>query len=189
MLSKRSRQPAVANTSAIPRDSLMRGGCAADGLTLVESLIALVILSIGLLGLAGMQLNSMQATQNAQMRTEAFQLASALADRMRANRANCGAYAFNGNKDKGSAVELTAGDNALQVSAQPRVTNDLQDWWPAVDDALPAARADIDVVETGPGSRNHNVTIRLDWKADRRDTRNSGDDNTARRNVRLETWL
>jgi type IV pilus assembly protein PilV len=66
------------------------------GLTLVEILVALLILSIGLLGLAGLQTASLRFNTSAYFRTQATALAYGLADRMRANReaALDGAYAF-----------------------------------------------------------------------------------------------
>lgn len=56
------------------------------GLTLVEILIALLVLSIGLLGLAGMQTLSLKFNTIAYQRTQATALAYDMADRMRANR-------------------------------------------------------------------------------------------------------
>lgn len=56
------------------------------GLTLVEILIALLILSIGLLGLAGLQTLSLKFNTSAYYRTQATALAYDFADRMRANR-------------------------------------------------------------------------------------------------------
>jgi type IV pilus assembly protein PilV len=56
------------------------------GLTLVEILIALLILSIGLLGLASLQTLSLKFNTSAYYRTQATQLAYDFADRMRANR-------------------------------------------------------------------------------------------------------
>ncbi|WP_439859698.1 type IV pilus modification protein PilV [Pseudomonas sp. MBLB4136] len=57
-----------------------------QGATLIEVLIAIVVLSIGLLGLAGLQLTSMQSNHSAYYRSQATLLAYDLADRMRANR-------------------------------------------------------------------------------------------------------
>ena len=57
------------------------------GLTLVEILVALFILSIGLLGLAGLQTASLKFNTGSFYRTQATALAYGLADRMRANRA------------------------------------------------------------------------------------------------------
>jgi len=56
-----------------------------NGYTLIEILIAVVILSIGLLGMAGIQLKGMRGTQNAFLRTEAANLANSMAERMHAN--------------------------------------------------------------------------------------------------------
>lgn len=61
-----------------------RGYC--SGLTLVEILVALVVLSIGLLGLAGLQTLSLKFNTSAFHRTQATALAYDFADRMRANR-------------------------------------------------------------------------------------------------------
>jgi type IV pilus assembly protein PilV len=69
---------------------------AARGFTLVESLVALLVLSIGLLGVAAMQLSSLQANNGAFQRSQATFLAQDIADRMRANRARAlaGDYDF-----------------------------------------------------------------------------------------------
>lgn len=54
------------------------------GATLLEVLIATVVISIGLLGLAGLQVKSVQNNYNAYIRSQASLLASDLAERMRA---------------------------------------------------------------------------------------------------------
>lgn len=56
------------------------------GLTLVEILVALIILSIGLLGLASMQTASVKFSTSAYQRTQATAIAYDLVDRMRGNR-------------------------------------------------------------------------------------------------------
>ncbi|TVP55390.1 MAG: type IV pilus modification protein PilV [Halomonadaceae bacterium] len=55
------------------------------GFSLLEVMIALVILTIGLLGVAGVQLLSLQQTGNAQLRSQATMVAQDLADRVRVN--------------------------------------------------------------------------------------------------------
>jgi len=57
------------------------------GFTLLEVLVALVVLSVGLLGLASLQTNTLKFNQGAYLRTQATNLAYDMADRMRANRA------------------------------------------------------------------------------------------------------
>ena len=62
--------------------------------TLVEVMVAMVIFSVGLLGLAGLQSLGMQNNQTAYFRTMAIQQAYNMTDRMRNNIAgvNAGAY-------------------------------------------------------------------------------------------------
>ena len=55
------------------------------GFTLMEVLIALAVLSIGLLGMAGMQLYSMKSSHNAYLQSQASYFAYDLIDKMRAN--------------------------------------------------------------------------------------------------------
>ena len=57
------------------------------GFTLLEVLIALLVLSIGLLGLAALQTTGMRSNQMASMRTLVAQFAYDITDRMRVNQA------------------------------------------------------------------------------------------------------
>lgn len=59
-----------------------------SGFTLVEAMIALVIFSVGLLGLAGMQMTGIQSNHSSMMRTIATQLSYDLSERIRSNRAD-----------------------------------------------------------------------------------------------------
>ncbi len=56
------------------------------GFTLIESLVALVVLSVGLLGVAKLVLGAVHADDSAYMRGQATQLAYELLDQIRANR-------------------------------------------------------------------------------------------------------
>lgn len=64
------------------------------GVTLIEVLVAIALLSMGLLGLAGLQLRGMQVNQGSAMRSQATIMAEDLADRMRADfsATNSGAF-------------------------------------------------------------------------------------------------
>jgi len=55
------------------------------GFSLLEVLVAVVILAVGILGVAGLQVASMQQNRSALFRTQAVQLANDMLDRMRAN--------------------------------------------------------------------------------------------------------
>ena len=56
-----------------------------QGATLLEVMIAAIIIGIGLLGIASLQVKAMQGSTDAEFRAKATDLAWALADRIRAN--------------------------------------------------------------------------------------------------------
>lgn len=67
-----------------------------NGFSMLEALVTLLIVSLGLLGIAGIIANSLKVNQGAQARSQASWLANDIIDRMRANRttAEGGAYAL-----------------------------------------------------------------------------------------------
>lgn len=73
----------------IPRNTQMRK---ARGFTLLEVLIALLVLAFGLLGFALLQTMNLRFTQSANHRTQATNLAYDLLDQIRANRLQARAY-------------------------------------------------------------------------------------------------
>jgi type IV pilus assembly protein PilV len=57
-----------------------------SGVSMIESLISLVVISIGLLGLAALQINSLKNNSSAYFHTQAIMMAHNMADRIRANQ-------------------------------------------------------------------------------------------------------
>jgi type IV pilus assembly protein PilV len=55
------------------------------GFSLIEVLVSVVIMSVGILGVAGLQVLSLQQNRNSLLRAEALQLGNDILDRMRAN--------------------------------------------------------------------------------------------------------
>jgi type IV pilus assembly protein PilV len=72
-----------------------------SGFTLLEVLVAIVILSLGLLGLAGLQAATLRNNQIAYYRAIAVQQTYDLADRIRANQAGAATYAAGVAADNG----------------------------------------------------------------------------------------
>jgi len=114
----------------------------AGGFSMIEVLIALVVLAIGLLGLALLQTMNLRYTKNAQQRTLAVNLASELLDTMRANRSEIEAYAMV-RTDFDSWVPPTGGcDSIAALTSAGNVTH----WQCEVKEALgPEAWAIVDV--------------------------------------------
>ncbi len=108
------------------------------GITMVESLVALVVLSVGMLGIAGLYVSSLKAGRSALIRTQAVNLASDLADRIRANRKGLGAYATAGYGTKGPALKgCLGGDCSPAALAQ----DDLARWNTQLADTMPSNAA------------------------------------------------
>ena len=71
---------------------------ASQGFSLIEVLVSVFVLSVGLLGLAGLQGFSLKHTNTAYYRGQAIQLTYDMADRIRANVEHAktgGVYIFN----------------------------------------------------------------------------------------------
>lgn len=104
--------------------------CRNRGFSLLEVLVAVLVLAIGLLGLAALQGLSVQGNHSANMRTQATFLAYEIVDAMRANR----------------DVALK-GDYNLALNATPSAGtvagDDLTDWRARVATALPAGNSAI----------------------------------------------
>jgi type IV pilus assembly protein PilV len=64
------------------------------GLTMIEILVTLIILSIGLLGMAALQLSGIRSVNSSTYRTQATLLADDIAERMRANTTAVDANSF-----------------------------------------------------------------------------------------------
>lgn len=67
------------------KDARRHRGHGAGGFTLLEVLIALIIVSIGLLGVAAMQATTLKNAGSSKYRSAAISLTSDMADRLRAN--------------------------------------------------------------------------------------------------------
>ncbi|WP_041598958.1 type IV pilus modification protein PilV [Hahella chejuensis] len=110
------------------------------GFTLIEILVAVVILAIGLLGIAGLQVMSVKSSTNANLRSVAVYLANDMADRIRAN--NVGVAAGNYDNETGStknaACLTTTGCTAAQMAA-----NDKFEWLQELEDELPGGAGTI----------------------------------------------
>jgi type IV pilus assembly protein PilV len=117
------------------------------GMTLIEALVALLILSIGLLGVAGLQMQALRSNHGAHLRSQATVLAHDIADRMRANRdaALADPSAYN------VAIGVVPGGAAL-------ADFDVVAWKQALADVLPAGDGAI-VVDAATDI----ATITVQW--------------------------
>jgi len=100
------------------------------GFSLVEVLIALVIMSVGMLGIAGLYVEGMKAGRTSTFRHHAVTVASDVADRIRANP--LGAVDYEGVGGNNNCVLGNVDCNPQQMAA-----NDIWLWQAQADDMLP----------------------------------------------------
>ena len=126
------------------------------GFTLVESMVALVVLSVGMIGVAALHGQGLGAGRSAQFRTIAINLTADMADRIRVNRLAGAAYAgapANNNCDPtgGPAVDCTP----AQMAA-----HDLFVWNQQVQNSLPGGQW---VLAFNAGTNPPTYTISTQW--------------------------
>lgn len=86
------------------------------GFSLVEVLVALIVMSVGMLGIAGLYVQSMQAGRTSMLRHHAVTLAADIADRIRANPTAGAAYAAAAGLDN-NCVAQGANCDVAQMAA------------------------------------------------------------------------
>ncbi len=100
------------------------------GFTLVEVLIALIILSVGMLGIAGLYVHSMQAGRTSLFRHHAVTLAGDVADRIRANPRAAIAYSQAG-------ANHNCVNGGIDCTPAQMAAHDIFLWDQQADDTLP----------------------------------------------------
>lgn len=129
------------------------------GFTLMEVLISLIVLSIGLLGLAGLQMNGLKSNNSSYQRTQASLLANEMLDRIRANRAGLllGYYSSISGTPPANPNCLTTGCTVQQIA-----NYDAFLWAGELADRLPLGTGTV----TGNGA-NTIFTITVNWDDNR----------------------
>ena len=102
------------------------------GFSLVEVLIALIIMSVGMLGIAGLYVQSMQAGRTSMLRHHAVNLASDIADRIRANPTAGASYIASDGADNNCVAQ------GVDCSIAQMAAHDIFLWQDQAAEFLPA---------------------------------------------------
>ncbi|MEL7313173.1 MAG: type IV pilus modification protein PilV [Pseudomonadota bacterium] len=123
----------------------------AGGYTLLEVLIAAIVMAVGLVGVASLQVGGTRLNNSAYLRTQASIMAYDIVDRMRANipAARAGAY------------DITLADAAPGGAAVPNI--DMRQWRSLIAYYLPEGTASIER-DAGPSADDPSrFTITVQW--------------------------
>lgn len=138
------------------------------GVTLIESLVAIVVMALGILGILGVQMRTLTDTQTGVRRAQAIRLIEDMGERMKVNPnalANINAYvtAF---ADTPTLPNCASGCNAAQLAAY-----DVAVWKRIVRENLPTGQASIFVppaesgLATGLGRQ---LGVMIAWRENER---------------------
>lgn len=109
------------------------------GYTLLEVLIALLVFSIGLLGLAAMLVSAVRGNHQAYYRTQAVYTASAMAEGMRSNLAGVNDSAY----DTDGFINSSPAQGCTVCTAAQVAERDLNNWTAMASQRLPNAAINI----------------------------------------------
>lgn len=148
------------------------------GISLIESLVAMVVVALGILGILGVQMRTLTDTSTTVRRAQAIRLIEDLGERMKTNPnalGNIGAYvsAFNVEPTVGSC---TSGCDSAQLAAY-----DLAVWKKAIKASLPLGQASVFVppAESGAGVQGRQLGVVVAWRENEAEGRKTDDiDNT-----------
>ena len=123
----------------------------AEGFSLVEVLVALVVVSVGMLGVAGLYVHGMQAGRTAMFSHQAVTLAGDVADRIRANPRAGAAYA-------GAGADNACVAGGVNCDDAQMAANDIFIWAQQARDFLPNGSVTI-VFNGGVTPAEYQITV------------------------------
>ena len=121
------------------------------GFGLVESLVALIVVSVGMIGIAVLYGQGLSASRTALNRTQAVNLAADMADRIRANRRGGSSYGGAGEDNDCDVGDCTTAELAA---------HDVWEWEAQVEALLPAGVGTVEYAGTTPPT----YTINVRWQ-------------------------
>ncbi len=125
------------------------------GFSLIEVLIALIVMSVGMLGIAGLYVQSMQAGRTSMFRHNAVTLAGDVADRMRANPAAGATYTAG----VGANNNCVAG--GIDCSPTEMAQHDIELWQQQATNTLPNGSVQI-TVDNGTTPPTYDIVVSWD---------------------------
>jgi type IV pilus assembly protein PilV len=132
----------------------------ARGFSIVEAMVALVVMSVGMLGIAGLYVSSLKAGRTAILRTQAVNLAGDIADRIRANRFAKNAY------DTGVVAPCSVpggGATVAESTARNLAATDTCQWIAAVAATIPTAAGQVAFQPGAAVGMPNNYVITVSW--------------------------
>lgn len=121
------------------------------GFSLIEILVALLVLAIGLLGMASLQSTALTMNSEARNRSQGIFLIEDISERARANRPNLASYAV-------SAGDAPACDPEAFIKNEGVATDDVTEWKNSLACLLPNGNGSVVI-------SGQTMTVQVTWDA------------------------
>lgn len=156
-------------------------GVKQNGISLIELLIALVVLSVGMLGMASMEIQAKRLAFDAAQRSQAVALANDILERMRGNPTALSSYAVSNLGGESISTEPSPNCKTASCDSAQLAAHDLWEWEQALDGASETLTSGGTTSKTGGldspraciTNTNGYVVLVLVWKG-RDETQNPG---------------
>lgn len=151
------------------------------GVTLVESLVAIVVMALGVLGILGAQLRTLADTQTSVRRAQAIRLMDDLSERIRANPnglSQLASYAIDASavttppstQDLAALQTLQNTCSTSACNGTQLATRDRTLWLATVRQTLPLGNAQVFVVGAETATNRRQLGVMISWRENERTT-------------------
>lgn len=159
-----------ATVAARPAPSGPRSGKSAHrGVSLLESLVAIAVMSLGILGILGVQMRTLADTQTSVRRAQAIRLIEDLSERMKVNPnalSNMNSY-----RSAFAATPTAATDCKTSTCTNSQLAAyDIAQWKQLVKNTLPGSDAAIFIVADETDGSRRQLGVMVSWRENERDT-------------------
>lgn len=146
------------------------------GIALIESLVAIVVMALGILGILGVQMSTLTNTQTTVRRAQAIRLIEDLSERMKVhpNALNSiNSYTIGWRAGAAPTAQASPVCNTSACTHAEFAAYDLIEWKRAVERALPLGDANVFFApgDDSAGSRRQ-LGVLIRWRENERDTSN-----------------
>ena len=153
----------ISNKAVLHRPAATRiGGRGAQGMSLIEVLVSVMVLGVGLLGIAAMQSIALRGGQGSLESSQAVMATNSIIEAMRANRANAAAYVYDGTTSCGSTP----------AAGTTLASSDLNYWVSSLKTTIGSATSTCGKI-VSLGGNNYRVTVQ--WDDSRADSASGND--------------
>lgn len=161
------------------------------GITLIESLVAIVVAALGILGILGVQMRTLSDTQTSVRRAQAIRLIEDLSERMKVNpNSLLGLTGYASGYDSKAKDYASADCSQSACAPADQAAYDLKQWKTTVEQTLPLGQASTFLApgETDEANRRQ-LGVIIAWRENERDISDADDKKRFKENIDASKFL